>query len=270
LIEDYYAFLSGLARRLHGVLRSRRKAEELKALQDIGWRVYSRPTLSDTLEDVLDAVIDTLGFEFALISLVDEDEQRISAVSGRNLPSGQIQDCVHQLDDKDITADVVRTGEQEVLSGWDPRFDERIWNSYGHENMVRVFTPIGGSDGNHGERASGVIEAGYYTRTRETIEDAQLAMLKVFAQQVFNAIENARLYERTRRRAEILTSLQHISNKVSYSRNVDTVLNDVVESIKSPLDADIVMLYPRSRQAGGLLSPYVAGELFGLELSSDN
>src|SRR5262249_48353505 len=30
----------------------------------------------------------------------------------------------------------------EVLRGWDPRFDEGIFEAYGHRDLVRVFTPL--------------------------------------------------------------------------------------------------------------------------------
>lgn len=98
--------------------------------------------LDRALDSVLSQLTDNLHFEFAVISLVDEYQHRIESVRGRNVPPGWISRSKFDLGDKDILADVVRTGRTEVISERDKRFNEEIYERFGHSRLARVFAPI--------------------------------------------------------------------------------------------------------------------------------
>lgn len=261
LLPDYFDFLSGLARRVRPILRHVQQVEELRALQHIGQQIASSLASEEILDDALEAVVERLGFEFATISLVDEEEGVIQTVDGRNVAPEWINAAVHALDSHDIQADVVRHSRQEVLSGWDVRFDPYIWQAFGHEDMIRVFTPIAGRDEAGQHRVIGTIESGYYKSTRDHVEDDQLRMLHVLARQSFTALRNARLYERTQRRAESLATLHRIGWEVALARDLAEVLKEVTRSVWAVLKADIVMLYRYNRQTRELEYPQVCGEI---------
>lgn len=101
------------------------------------------------LEDILEAVcqnILALGFDFANISLISLEKNIIEGVHGSGTGVVWANLGKHYLEPdpelRDIQADIVQTQQTEIISGWDKRFDRWIYQEYGHEKLVRVFTPI--------------------------------------------------------------------------------------------------------------------------------
>jgi GAF domain-containing protein len=119
-----------------------------KATGEILW-------LDERIEALLNEIVNGLGFEFAAVQLINAERQEIETVSGFNTPwSGEAR---HRLDSRDIQADVLRSGETLIIAGWDDRFDRKIYDAYGHSDLVRVFTPLR-ADGHF----VGTVEAGYH------------------------------------------------------------------------------------------------------------
>jgi len=213
--------------------------------------------LDKVLSTVLEAICNTLGFAFAMISLVNEDQQEIGAVRAKNVPEGWVADSHHPLDSHDIQADVLRTGRIEVLGAWDSRFDERIWTKYNHVNLVRVWVPLG---------TLGIIEAGFSKRDRAEIPSVLIEMLKRYARDVTAAIRNAQLYQREQRHASTLARLNHVSYEFqTFPRQRDDarLLQQITEAALTVLDASVVMLYPLSRDEDAFTLAICAGTILG-------
>ena len=132
--------------------------QQFPLIDQIGNREVYRLHLDEVIDVVLDTLCSRLGFSYATISLVNEDTREISTVRGKNVPPGWVADAHHLLNSQDIQADVVRTGQVEVIDTWDPRFDETIWTRYGHADLLRVWVPLG---------RIGTIEAGFYQERKK-------------------------------------------------------------------------------------------------------
>jgi len=89
---------------------------ELLALRDMSYIVSHNVERRPVIDAVLDVVTETLGFDFAIVSLVDEVKQTIAAFEGRNVDQAWLDKCVHSLDSYDIQVDVIHTGKSEVLA----------------------------------------------------------------------------------------------------------------------------------------------------------
>lgn len=264
VVADYFDFLDGLARRVRPIINHMHQIEELQALHYMGQQVSSNLNIETIAHNALEAIVEILGFEFATISLVDFSQDIIYTVLGRNVPQEWVKAARHSLDSDDIQADIVRSQKQEVLAGWDPRFDETIWQVHNHHHMVRVFTPIQGLDEKGQPLVRGTIEAGYHTTTLEDISDDQRRMLNNLARYLFIALENATLVEKIQRRAENLANLHRIGWEVALARkDLFAVLDDVADSIRRILNADIVMLYRYNRKAQELEMPRISGHIIG-------
>jgi signal transduction histidine kinase len=265
LLSEYREFIESLLVQARPMLAYARRLDELLALQKTGQAVAHSLDLDEVLNSILQTVVDTLGFEFAVISLVDEDRRLIRSDRGLNVPPGWLNMSVHPLDSTDIQADVVRSGRVQVITGWDDRFDRHIWEQFKHNEMIRVFTPIevaAGDDG-HAVRVIGTIEAGYHLATRSDISSDQLRMLEAFKDQAALAIEHAQLMQRARQRADILASLHTVGQAVASARESDEVLKVLVNSAAQLLNADIVMVYPYHRERNQIDPPTIAGNVWG-------
>jgi len=112
--------------------------------------------LEELLESILSETTETLKFEFAAISLVDEYRNCIETVRGRNISLGWIMRAKHQLTVPDIQTHIVKSGETKVVVGWDNMLDKDIYDRFEHWRLARVWAPILGAD----RRVVGTIEAG--------------------------------------------------------------------------------------------------------------
>jgi len=262
LKQDYAAFLQGLVNQAKPMLAYAQRLDEIVALQNLSRAASHSLDLEAVLNAVLRAVVETLGFEFALISLVDEDRQVIKAACGLNVPAEWLVMAEHPLTSKDIQAYVVRTGETVVLSDWDDRFDKAIWAQFNHQDMVRVFTPVAVGDPITGvEHIIGTIEAGHHRGQRGVIAEHQLRMLDTFKNQAAIAIEHAQLLERTRHKAEVLTSLHEVGQSIALARDLATLLNEIGRQARVLLQADVVMLYRYHADTNKVEPPLIFGEV---------
>ncbi len=275
LLTHYFEFLEDLARRIAPSLRVVGQMEEQYLLRRIGIKVSSSLRLEDVLNDTLDVLIGPLGFELATISLVDEEAQLIRCVVGRNVSPEWIRQACHPLHGNDIQADVVRRGQVEVISGWDERFDNLIYNRFSHHNLIRAFVPIPRQEQVNGKspQAQGVVEVGYRLQTRDQIAPDQLAMLITFVDQAAMAIEKARLFEDTFHHRELLAQLHQVSHDIALARQPDEVLTRLGEALQSVLKADIVLFYQYNRLTQKIEPPQIFGEVWGrrpIQLASAN
>lgn len=276
LLPEYQNFVEALINQSKPMLVYARRLEELLALQEANHLISRNVGLDDVLDSILQAMIKILGFEFAMISLVDEDKRAIRGRRGIHVDEEWLRMTVRDLKSTDILAEIVRSGEREVITGWDSRFDQQTWKKFDHKDMIRVFMPIKVVDSTTSQdRTLGVLEAGYRQSQRAEIADDQLRMLEAFQAQIGMAIDHAQLLQRTQRRAEVLTSLHHVGQTIASASASAQVLNEVVHSAAALLNADIVMLYPYDPQKRRISSPICVGNLRGryhlnLNLSTDN
>ncbi|NET33200.1 MAG: GAF domain-containing protein [Cyanothece sp. SIO1E1] len=95
---------------------------------------------------VCQEIQDLTGCDFVAIQLINPEENLIETVYGTGISSEWSGRVKHYLepdpDLRDIQADIVLTGNIEILSGWDNRFDRGIYNDHRHDRLVRVFIPI--------------------------------------------------------------------------------------------------------------------------------
>jgi signal transduction histidine kinase len=240
--------------------------EQYQALQQLAQTVTQSLDHDRVLDTLLELVVNVFGFDFATVSLVDEVHGVIRTVRGKNVPDEWIDMAVHPLDSTDIQADVIRTGRTEILTGWDERFDQKIWERFGHQNTVRVFVPVAVADPVTGSKKKriGTLEAGYCKREREHITIEQVNLLRPFVDQAAVAVANARLYSQMRSKAEALTALHHggqaIQSAVWRSKQL---LEEIGHRAQQVLGADIVFLFEYDESSHRAEPMFVGGDVWG-------
>jgi signal transduction histidine kinase len=262
-MKQEYDVVCEMARYLSPILYYASLLEQQQALQQLVQTVIHSLDRDYVLDTFLEQITRVFGFAFATVSLVDEEQGVIRSVAGRNVPAEWIEASVHSLDSEDIQADVIRTGNTEIFTGWDDRFDRDIWERFDHAGLVRVFMPIAVTDPVTGrEKRIGTLEAGYRKGDRECITHEQLRLLKPFVDQAGIAIANAHLYEQMQATAEALTALHHGGQAIQSALwEHKRLLEEIGRSAEQVLGADIMCLYEydESRQRAQLL--FVSGDV---------
>lgn len=198
---------------------TQRRVRDLSLLYDTGKAASSTLDVNAILDTALEGLSEALDFDFVVISLVDEQARQVRAVRGRGVSETQLRQARRSLDDKDIMADIIRTGKTEVIEGWDDRFDREMFEREGHAALVRVFTPLVAQG-----RNIGLIEAGYRRERRARIAEHDIQLLRALADRIAAAVENARLFEETVTRTRELSALLDASSAIASSLELKDVL----------------------------------------------
>lgn len=200
---DDLLLVESITGRLTTVLEVQEKIKKIsEILRDINSKINSSFDKDTILEDILLAITEKLGFEFATIQLVDND--LITTVKG--IKNSNIKDAVdpkewlglaHPLnppeeEKRDIHSHVLMELERDkIINGWDDHFDKEIYDEFNHKDLIRAFVPIIIVEPKTAKLIKlGTIEAGHNIKRKDFIDNQELEMLKAVANQVAITIWN--------------------------------------------------------------------------------
>jgi len=216
---------------------TQRTARSMETLYEMSRALSSSLEEKDLMRAVLEGVYRALGCEYVLISTVDEAgtigvEHGIWQGEFDTFPewAGMAR---YSLDQPDIVTSVYRSGRTEVIAGWDDRLDRERYEKFGHERFLRVFMPI-----KIRERTLGVVEVGYDRQQKERVTDEEIQMLAAFMDQAAIALENARLFEEARQRAQREHQIYEITSRIRRSPDISTILQTTVDELGRALRTD--------------------------------
>ncbi|MDX1624702.1 MAG: GAF domain-containing protein, partial [Gemmatimonadota bacterium] len=205
----------------------RERAEEQEALLDTLGDLSAELELSSLLDAVLRRAINLLDVTGGELAILDESSRKLEIVASRNLESDQVG--VRMGLGEGAMGRVAETLEPLII----PRYQEWAGRSekYNQDSVQAVMAaPL-----LIGKRLVGAI-ASVHSDPERKFGDSDLRKLTMFAPQAAIAIENARLFEAERRRAEeqeaILDTMRDLSGELELPR----VLQGVLERAVSLLD----------------------------------
>ena len=199
----------------------------IEAFRRVGEVALSSLDFDRILDDFSMQIVSAGIFRSLMVALVDEDQQGIEVVrnfvsehveSGRAVrgaamvPATTVVGTRYTLDDDNITPTVTRTGEMQVIDGFDNRFDRR-YDSPDEKaaDKVSYFLPV-----KRGERVLAVLGTGSVFADKRLTLDRIAAMQPLLAQ--FGvALEHARVYRRVldnQRDMQVNLSLQRVRNEI--------------------------------------------------------
>lgn len=136
--------------------------------------------LDSALNRILRELTESLGFEFASVSLVDDFRGMVEMVRGRNLPEGWIRRAKFPLDSNDIQADILRKRTPEKIVGNDPRQDPEMGERFGHEDLAHFWVPV-----LHNGEGVAIIRGGCHKRReKELLTPENLRVMNALAQEM--------------------------------------------------------------------------------------
>jgi PAS domain S-box-containing protein len=203
------------------------RLQETQALQAFSQSLSGTLRVSEIIDIFFKTCIEVLGFDFAIFSLVDPDQQRVRAIAGYGITESHLEGANHSLDSQDIMADIIRTGKTEIISGWDERFDADLFETEEHANWgARVFTPI-----TFRQQNIGLVEVGFNKNTKAVIQDPQITLLRAFINQAAVALESAQRYETTQKAARREEIIREITGKIRSAVTVEDILKTTMTEL---------------------------------------
>ncbi len=230
-------------------LETQRVAQRMAVMYETSRAVSTSLEEEAMLRAILDGIYRALGCEHVLISTVDEETGTIGIRHG--IWRGEfdvfpewISKSRYLLNQPDVLTDIYRTGRTEIIAGWDDRFNREIYEKYGHERFLRIFMPVKMRD-----RVIGVVEVGYDRRQKDQVSEEEVQMLTAFMDQAAVALENARLFDEARRRAQREHQIYEITSRLGRTPDISTILQTTVNELGRALHADraVVRLMARPR-----------------------
>lgn len=227
-LEEMALVLSAGFRRLGDLQKLSQRNRDLEEKEHLlsAFHQIGRITLS-TLDQ--DQILDTLAeqiiragiFRSLMIALVREELQQVEVVrtyacitDGKLTPGESIRvsdrparteegqlvatdrqtvGTIYDLNEENITADVARNGEMQVIAGWSDRFDDNAGPAEDREGQVAYFIPV-----KQEGRVLAILATGSEIAEREEIL-RRIDAMQPLLDQVAITLEHARLYESIQR-----------------------------------------------------------------------
>jgi PAS domain S-box-containing protein len=203
------------------------RASEQQALIDTLADLSAELELSKLLDSVLKRVITLLDVTAGELAIYEEDRKELVIVASHNMPTDERG--TRMAVGEGAMGHVAQTLEPLII----PRYQEwegRSGKYTQSEIQAAMATPL-----LIGSRLVGVI-ASVHSDPRREFGEADLRKLAMFAPQAAIAIENARLFEAEKRRAEEQTAILETMRDLSGELELSKVLHGVLERAVTLLD----------------------------------
>ncbi len=223
----------------------RRSNREMATLYEATRAISSNLSLDDVLQAVALQMAQALDSGGCAISLWDRERGALETLvdlSFKHPNGGEAPGTMYSLDDFPATRQVLETREPLLLHRGSPTADEPelalmvVW-----EVETLLMLPLVARD-----NVLGLVEL-YNENHVQHFSPAEIRLAQSLASQAAVAIENARLYQETRRQAKRLEALVEIGYHVSATLDLGTVLERIASHARELLaadDSDVYLLQP--------------------------
>jgi len=163
---------------------------EMQAISETGVRIYGAKKFDEVLKEIIDNIIEKLGFDRVLIALIDNKTYNLMGRITRGYEESLGQVNLSLTTSSDIFAEVARSGKTQIVQ--DLRGDQRF-PAFMHTRSdvwQCAVVPLISTEG----RIWGILSADH-KENRGQMTVHRLQVLEEFARHAGIAIENARLYE---------------------------------------------------------------------------
>ena len=198
--------------------------------------------LDELIQQVVDLVCERFDLYYAGIFLADGTGKWAMLMAGTGEPGHQMVTQGHKLE----------IGGDSMIGWCIANQEARIALDVGEE-AIRFANPL--LPETRSEMALPLISRGQSigAMTVQSTEEAafssqDISILQTMADQVANAIENARLFEETRQRSEELVTLNLIASAISRSLDLQQMLETALDAILASMDLDsgLISLYDQA------------------------
>jgi signal transduction protein with GAF and PtsI domain len=219
-------------------------SQELNILHQISQSISCSLDLDQVLRQIVDLVVDVTRCDSCLLYLLDETEPYLFLRASKN-PHPRLIGRITVRVGEGITGWVAENAEPVAISrhaNKDPRF--KVFNNLPEDRYeaflsVPIIVPP--------DKVIGVVNVQHRVAHRHS--EREQTLISIIGHQVGVAIENARLYEETRRREQQLSTLSQVSQIAASGRYLDEMLQLIVNMIAESMQARLcsIMLVDKKK-----------------------
>jgi len=245
----------------------RRRAEQLTNLFQIGQAFRGDQSLDQTLDDVVHAIQETVGFDVAVLHLLEGEPRRARAVAAAGIPIVMFEemrksqplwsefDGIQQEQFRISQSYYVPMEQQSATAALDsfyvPGTDSAEPRRPGYWHPDDVFiTLLRGT----GDRVLGYISVDNPSDGRVPVR-ATIETLELFANQAAVAVENAHLFSDLQQRLNNLTLFNEVGRSISAKLDLDLLLTTVLNAAGELVGTDLVTIFLPDPEADGKFAP---------------
>ena len=212
--------------------REVRGIEELKSLYEIGQSIVSSLDLDQTLEFIVDSMVDLFPSFSTAIMLLDESGQNLTVRAGKGCNYENRKNSIIPLG-KGITGYVAKTGKVEIV----PDVSKYPGYLKGLDEVKsEICAPL-----IHKGKIIGVIDI--ECDILDAFDNSHKELLLSLANLAAIAIENARTYEESENRAAHLNAVRKLGSDLSKILHVNELAQKVVNELGKVIEADDCRFY---------------------------
>ncbi|MCI0350273.1 MAG: GAF domain-containing protein, partial [Acidobacteriales bacterium] len=223
---------------------ARSTEQELEVLYQISASISSHLELDEVLHQIVGLVHQVTRGDACFLYLLDESNQELVLQASKD-PHPQDIGAIRLKLGEGITGWVAQEQQAVAITqnaSKDPRF--KLFFSLPEDRYEAFLSvPVTAKD-----KVIGVINVQH--RKSHAHPPAEVKLISIIGQQVGSAIENARLYEETRKRAQQIESLLRVSEAVSSNKYLEEMLTLIVKLCADMINASVcsIMLVDETRQ----------------------
>ncbi|MGD8402027.1 MAG: GAF domain-containing protein [Anaerolineales bacterium] len=222
---------------------TQRRAREMSALAEVAQEISATLELQGVLDRIAHQAMEILNTETSAVYVPDPDFKTLIAITAIG------------VDAEEIKADPLKIGEGLLGNITLKKSAEIINNASSNPNAITIqgtedlpdehlmAAPIFSQD-----KLSGLL-AVWRMGNSQTFSNTELEFLESLAQQASIAVENARLFEETKRRSEELASLNEIISAASQTLDTKSILETVMKKVLeiSGFDGGLITIFNETR-----------------------
>jgi len=252
LLSTIAASLSVALRTGRLIDETRRRVGELATINTVGEAISAQIEVGPLLALVGGKMRDAFDADIAYVALVDEEAGRI------DFPY-YVEDGAHEPQEplalgEGLTSRVLESRRPILLNR------EHEWAAFGQRGKGTLARSWLGVPIMAGERAIGVISI-QSTRREGRFDASDERLLGTIAANVGVAVQNARLYAETRRRAEEMAALAEVGREMSATLELSVVLELIADRARILLEGDTSAVFLPTEDGGALRATVAVGAI---------
>lgn len=223
---------------------TRQRAAQLELASYVGQRIISILDPDELLSEVVRLIQNKLGYYHVHIFLVERDSNEIvlQELSGEVDEQLRRQGLRLKIGEQGITGWVAESRKPLLCNdvSQEPRY-------HPHELLSRTRSEVAVAM-RVGDTVVGVLDV--QSEQINAFQDDDVTTFQILADQIAIAIENARLFQETRRQVEFLSALHKISLEITSQLETELVLDSILKQVSRVLKVQGSVLWSYDPQKG--------------------